>query len=114
MFVHVFVCLGIEVGSRTTRRRTIRLGQYVAKYNINFIESTASISAAFFSSIPLPLQQHYFHHTRFHLRNILLINLASISAKLFSSLPRLFQLHFFHLSRFHFSNILFINPTFIS
>jgi len=87
MFVHVFVCLGIEVGSRTTRRRTIRRGQYVAKYNINFIESTASISAAFFSSIPLPLQQHYFHHTRFHLSYTFFINPAFTSAIFVSSLP---------------------------
>src|SRR6218665_313977 len=28
-----------EMGSRTIRRRTIRRGQFVAKYKINFIES---------------------------------------------------------------------------
>jgi len=61
--------------------RTIRCGQFVAKYKINFIGSTASISATLFSSIPLPLQQHYFHHSRFHISYI------------FSSLPLPFQLH---------------------
>src|SRR6218665_529019 len=49
--------------SQDNSSRTTRRGQFVAKYNINFIESTASISATFFSLIPLPLQQHYFHHS---------------------------------------------------
>src|SRR6218665_3729752 len=42
--------------SRTTRTRTIRRGQFIVKYKINFIESAASISTTFFSSISLPLQ----------------------------------------------------------
>src|SRR6218665_2221374 len=100
--------------SQNNSSRTTCRGQFVAKYNINFIKSTASISATFFSSIPLPLQQHHFHHSRFHFRNIFLINPASISARLFSSLPRPFQLHFFLHSRFHFISILIINLAFIS
>src|SRR6218665_1954988 len=62
--------------------RTIRRGQFVAKYKINFIESTASISATLFTPIPLPLQQYSFHQSRFHFINILFTNPASISAKL--------------------------------
>ena len=114
---------GQFVGDNSSR--TIRSGQLVAKYKIIFIESTASTSATLFSSLPLPNQLYFLshscfhsatllHHSRFHFRNIPLINTASISATLFSSLPLLFQLHFFHHSRFHFSNILLINPASIS
>jgi len=122
-------------GSRTIRcgqlvadnlSQTIRRRQFVVKYNINFIESTASISATFFSSIPLPLQQHSFHHSRFHFRatfsslslplpqhssywsrfhfsNTLFITIASTPATFFSSIPLPFQQHSFHQSLFHFS-----------
>src|SRR6218665_1290226 len=119
--------------SQNNSSRTTCRGQFVAKYNINFIKSTASISATFFSSIPLPLQQHHFHHSRFsisptlfsspplpllqylfhhsrfHFRNILLINPASISATLLSSFPLPLQQYSYHQSRLHFILILFIN-----
>src|SRR6218665_1211705 len=97
--------------SRTIRRRTIRRGQFVAKYKINLIESTASISATLFSSIPLPLQQHYFHHSRFHISYIIFTTSASISATLFitpdstsetflSLIPLPFLQHYFRHFRF--------------
>ena len=110
-------------GSRTIRcgqliadnlSQTIRRRQFVVKYNINFIESTASISATFFSSIPLPLQQHSFHHSCFHFSYTFFINPASIFATFFSSLSLQLHQHSFRQSRFHFSNILFINPASIS
>src|SRR6218665_781069 len=72
-------------GSRTIRRRTIRrwtirrgqlgatirLGQFGAKYDINFIESSAFI------------QQYSFHQSRFYFSKILFINPTSISAIVF-------------------------------
>src|SRR6218665_953074 len=62
---------------------TIRLGQFGAKYDINFIESSAFI------------QQYSFHQSRFYFSNILFFNPASNSAIFFSSMPLLFQQYFF-------------------
>jgi len=61
---------------------TIRLGQFSAKYDINFTESSAFI------------QQYSFHQSCFYLSNILFFNPVSISAILFSSIPLLFQQYF--------------------
>src|SRR6218665_3814570 len=103
---------------RTIRRRTILRGQLVADNssqsvilifrkncfhfsNIPFI-NPASTSATLFSSLSLPFQLHFFHHSLFHF------------SYTFSSLPLPLQQYLFHLSHFHFCNILLINPASIS
>jgi len=71
---------GADNSARTIRRWTIRRGQFGAtirlvqfgaKYDINFIESSA------FN------QQYPFHQSRFYFSKILFINPASISAIFF-------------------------------
>src|SRR6218665_4025967 len=66
--------------------RTIRRGQFVATYKIEFTESTASISATFFSSILLRLQQLSFHHSHFHFSYTFIMTPAFNSAIFVSSL----------------------------
>src|SRR6218665_312222 len=58
-------------GSRTIRRGQFGVGQFGAKYDINFIESSAFI------------QRYSFHQSRFYFSKILFINPASISAIFF-------------------------------
>src|SRR6218665_3173962 len=69
----------LDNSARTIRRgqfgATIRLGQFSAKYDINFIESSAFI------------QRYSFHQSRFYFSNI------------FSIIPHLFQQYSFHQSR---------------
>src|SRR6218665_1613014 len=71
---------GADYSARTIRRwtirrgqfgATIRLGQFGAKYDINFIESSAFI------------QRYSFHQFRFYFSKVLFINPASISAIFF-------------------------------
>jgi len=50
---------------------TIRLGQFGAKYDINFIENSAFI------------QQYSFHQSRFYISNILFFNPSCTSAIFF-------------------------------
>ena len=64
---------------------TIRLGQFGAKYDFNFIENSAFI------------QQYSYHQSRFYFSNIIFINPASITAiDLFFS-PILFGIRHYEL-----------------
>src|SRR6218665_708641 len=71
--------------------------------NILFI-TPASISATFFSSLPLPFQLHFFHHSRFHFSNICFITPDSTSATFLSSILLSFHTNTCHQSRFNFSH----------
>src|SRR6218665_3523008 len=101
------------LGSRTIRRRTIRRGQFVAKYKINFIERTVSIPATLFSSIPLPYQLHFLSlPLPFQLQ--FFITTDSTSETFLSLIPLPFLQHYYHHFRFHFCNIIFITSASIS
>src|SRR6218665_117896 len=75
---------GADNSARTIRRWTIRrrqlgarirLGQFGAKYDINFIENSAFI------------QQYSYYQSRFYFSKILFTNPASISAIFFYPIP---------------------------
>src|SRR6218665_2431925 len=110
-------------GSRTIPRSTISRRQFVIdnsswtilrKIKYSFYRIFCLHFATFLSSIPLPFQQHSFHHSHFHYSNNTFNTPASISSTFFSSILLLFQQQSFHHSRFHFSNILFVDPVSIS